>query len=195
MSGLSNKIIRDDAFLALVSLILVDQDGVIADYTGLLLERFQETHPRLYCPLREEIRSFRVKNSFPQEFRDKVQELCDEPGFYRDLPVIDGAVEALREMLDRGDEVFICTSPSLNNPTCMHDKYEWMLAHFGKEFLYRMIITKEKAIVRGNYLIDDRPKIPGRMTPTWQHILYDQPYNRDVDKPRLTWNNWKEILS
>jgi len=30
--------------------------------------------------------------------------------------------------------------------------------------------------------------------PSWEHIFYDRPYNRDMEKRRLTWENWKDVL-
>jgi hypothetical protein len=44
-------------------------------------------------------------------------------------------------------------------------------------------------------LIDDKPEITGvEKEPTWEHILYDRPYNRGINKRRITWGNWKDIL-
>ena len=60
----------------------------------------------------------------------------------------------------------------------------------------KIILTKEKAMVRGDILIDDKPKIKNEDKALWEHIFYDKPYNREIEgKRRLTWKNWKQILT
>ncbi|WP_260680734.1 hypothetical protein [Arthrobacter sp. KBS0703] len=45
-------------------------------------------------------------------------------------------------------------------------------------------------------LIDDKPGITGNMTPTWQHLVFDQSYNRSLaEAPRLReWKDWEAAL-
>ena len=40
----------------------------------------------------------------------------------------------------------------------------------------------DKTLVRGDVLIDDKPHVTGSNAPTWQHLLYDAPYNRDIER-------------
>ena len=104
--------------------------------------------------------------------------------------------EALTEMESLGHKVFICTSPLGAYQNCVAEKFEWIDKHIGKGWIKKIIITGDKTIVTGDYLIDDRPEIEGvESTPAWKHILYDQPYNHNVNKRRLTWTNYKEILN
>lgn len=67
----------------------------------------------------------------------------------------------------------------------------------GKEWVKRIILTLDKTMVTGDYLIDDKPHITGcESSPTWTHILYDQPYNKEVNKPRIVnWTQWREIIN
>jgi len=58
-----------------------------------------------------------------------------------------------------------------------------------------MIVTKDKTIIHGDILIDDNPDVKGVQEPTWQHILYSQPYNSQVNsKKRMTWENWESVI-
>jgi len=66
----------------------------------------------------------------------------------------------------------------------------------GEDFLRRLIITRDKTLVKGAVLIDDKPHVTGAVTaPDWTHLLFDQPYNRDnslSSKPRLSqWCDWR----
>ena len=108
---------------------------------------------------------------------------------------MDGGKEALTEMKEKGHIVFLCTSPLTEYTNCILEKYQWVDEHLGFDWTKKIIITKDKTLVRGDYLIDDNPNPKGALAPAWEHIIYDFPYNREIkDKRRLTWENWKEVL-
>ncbi|MBI3168580.1 MAG: 5'-3'-deoxyribonucleotidase [Chloroflexi bacterium] len=175
--------------------ILIDMDGVISDFDGKFLKRWRERHPeKLYIPL-EERTTFYVKESYPEELQPLVAEILLEPSFFRDMMPMAGAIQAMNEMNQMGLEVFICTSPLNAYRNCVLEKYEWVENYLGADWVNRIILTKDKTLVKGDYLIDDKPDITGmEAIPVWEHIVYDRPYNRDVNKRRLDWGNWKDIL-
>lgn len=101
-------------------------------------------------------------------------------------------MRALREL---GHDTRICSSPHMGNPTCEADKREWLSRHLGVDFAERAAIVRDKTAVGGDILIDDKPEVTGAARPSWEHVLYDRPYNRDVrGKRRLTWADWREVL-
>jgi 5'-nucleotidase len=170
-------------------------DGVIADFDGEFLKRWRERHPeKLYIPL-EERTTFYVKDSYPEELKPLVVEILLESSFFRDMMPMSGAKEALFEMEQMGLEVFICTSPLNAYKNCVLEKYVWVENYLGTDWVNRIILTKDKTLVKGDYLIDDKPEITGvERAPIWEHIVYDRPYNRDVNKKRLVWANWKDVI-
>lgn len=177
-------------------IVLADMDGVICDYNKTLL---MFAHTKLGAPLftKEDCTLFNTEEVFPQEFRSEVDQLANEPGFFAGLDVIDGAIEALREMEAMGLNVFICTSPKkfYRNSYCAGEKHRWIMKHLGKHWTEKIILTRDKTLVYGDMLIDDKPEITGAMKPTWKHVYFDQPYNRGINKPRITkWSSWKEEL-
>jgi len=176
--------------------ILVDMDGVITDFDKEFLERWRKRHPdKPYIPL-EERTTFYVKDQYPEELKPLVADILLEPGFFRDMLPVTGAKDALDEMEKMGFEVFICTSPLSIYKNCVLEKYEWVEKYLGSPWLKRVILTKDKTIVEADILIDDKPLITGvENKPKWDHILYDRPYNRGIDKRRMTWANWKDVLS
>jgi 5'-nucleotidase len=176
--------------------ILIDMDGVISNFDGEFLKRWRDRHPdKPYIPV-EERRIFYVKDSYPDELKPMVTEIFSEPSFFRDMMPMEGAKEALFEMEDRGCEVFICTSPLSTYKNCVLEKYEWVNKELGSSWVNRIILTKDKTLVRADLLLDDKPEITGlENSPSWEHILYDRPYNKGVDKRRLTWGNWKDVLA
>jgi len=175
--------------------ILIDMDGVISDFDGEFLKRWRQRHPeKFYVPL-EKRTSFYVKDSYPEDLKPLVTDILLEPSFFREMMPMTGAIEALNEMNAMGVEVFICTSPLTAYKNCVLEKYEWVDTYLGADWVSRIILTKDKTLVKGDYLIDDKPTISGvESRPTWEHIVYDRPYNRDVSKKRLDWSNWKDVI-
>lgn len=176
--------------------ILVDMDGVIADFDQELLTRWQERHPdKPYIPL-EQRKAFYVKDDYPEELKPLVVEILLESNFFEKMIPVPGAKEALEEMEAMGFEVFICSSPLSTYGNCVLEKYKWVETILGPNWVRKIILTKDKTLIKADVLIDDKPEITGvEKTPSWEHILYDRPYNRDINKRRITWENWKDVLS
>jgi 5'-nucleotidase len=175
--------------------VLVDQDGPLADFEQGFLDRWRELHPDEDAVRIEDRRTFYLRDQYPAHVRAWVDEIYNAPGFYRNLPPTPGAVLAMQEMLELGLEVRICTAPLSRYENCVLEKYEWTERNLGRDFTRRMIVTKDKTLVKGRFLIDDRPTINGVARPEWEHLLFDCPYNRHVSGKRtVTWSNWREVL-
>ena len=44
-------------------------------------------------------------------------------------------------------------------------------------------------------ILVDKPNIDGIMVPIWEHVIYTQPYNKNVPgKRRLTWMDYQAVL-
>ena len=89
----------------------------------------------------------------------------------------------------------VCTAPLTQYRYCVPEKYEWVERHLGADFIRNVVIAKDKTLVRGDVLIDDRPEITGHLAPAWRPLVYDQPYNRARGGPRMTWANWREAIA
>lgn len=175
--------------------LLVDMDGVIADFEKGFLDNFRKLYSNeIYVPL-DKRTTFYTKDQYPKKLHKKVKSIYQAPGFYRSLPVIPGSLEALLEIQNSGNEVFICTSPLSQYENCILEKYQWVDEKLGKDWVKKLIVTKDKTLIKAEFLIDDKPELKGAETPVWEHILYTQPYNlSETSKRRLTWQNWKEVL-
>ena len=133
--------------------------------------------------------------NYHEEHRALIHEITMRKGFFRNLPIIPGAKEALEFLLSEGHEVRIVTAPKIEHTPCVPEKYAWVEEHLGIDWVRRLILTYDKTFVHGDLLIDDKPKITGARTPTWEHVLYDQPYNQECLQRRLTWSNFKGVLA
>jgi 5'-nucleotidase len=175
--------------------ILVDMDGVIADFDREFLQRWRKRHPsKLHIPLTER-NTFYLMDSYPEELKPLVAEILLESSFFQEMLPVPGAKEALEEMQARDFEIFICTSPLSTYNNCVMEKYEWVEKVLGPDWVRQVILTKDKTVIKADFLIDDKPSITGvQDPPEWEHILYDRPYNRGTNKRRITWNNWRNVI-
>lgn len=174
---------------------LIDMDSVIVDFENGFREKWQRKYPHRICIPTEERRAHALEDDYPKEFSDDINALMAEEKFFSDLLPIPGAVEAMHNLVRQGYNVIICTRPLYAFKNCINEKYDWVHRHLGIDFVQRMMPARDKTLVFGHILIDDMPYITGRHEPSWHHILYDQPYNRNVvDRKRLTWENYEEVI-
>lgn len=76
-------------------------------------------------------------------------------GFYKDLELIQGSFEAI-EFLSKYFEVYFLSTAEWNNPSSWIDKRIWIEEKFGKYAKKRLILSPNKSLNVGKYLIDDR---------------------------------------
>ncbi|MBN2107055.1 MAG: 5'-3'-deoxyribonucleotidase [Deltaproteobacteria bacterium] len=178
-----------------VPIILVDMDGVLADFDRHFMVVWSARYPDRPALDQSRRTSFYIKDEFKSEYRQDIQSIFEEPGFYLDLPPVSGAVAAMQAMKRTGYDVWICSSPKMNYRYCAPEKYQWVERELGTEWVERVILTRRKAMIQGDVLIDDQPDIPFSETASWKQALFDAPYNRNHSSlPRINWLNWKTVL-
>src|SRR5689334_3482006 len=110
-------------------LILLDVDGILADFVGWFLLKIEQELGVLYH--REDVSKFDFSNLPGWELiKNDAWDLCRREGFARNLPVLDGAKDGVRRLQEIAD-VEICTSPMPGAPTWTHERDEWLERHFG----------------------------------------------------------------
>jgi len=84
----------------------------------------------------------------------KIQYPQSQYGFFESLKPIQGALEGIKE-LDKYYDVWILTKPSVKNPWCYTGKRIWVENHLGIEWCDKLILSPDKSLLKGDYLIDD----------------------------------------
>lgn len=176
-------------------IILVDMDGVLAHWDRAYSLRLKEISPEApdYIPGKRD--SYNIFEGFEGHLEDAFEALNTVN--YAKLDFIRGCKKAIKEMIKDGHDVFICTAPTITNYSCASDKIAWVRRHFGDKMANRTIITYDKTVVHGDYLIDDKPSISGVVTnPSWKHIVFTASYNKNVQSElRMnSWSEWKDVV-
>jgi 5'-nucleotidase len=178
-------------------ILLVDLDNVLAQFNKLCCLRWRDKYPDRPSVEHENLQHHYIERDYEAlgaGYGNDMREIWHADGFTEALEPMEGAVEAMAE-LQRDYIVFICSAAG--DPKRIAAKVAWSTHLFGGQWTERQItLSRDKTLVRGDWLIDDNPQIQGLVQPPFfEDILYDQPYNRAVtDKKRLTWSHWRQVL-
>jgi 5'-nucleotidase len=85
-------------------------------------------------------------------YGDKVDEV---PNLFMDPPPIEGAIEAFKK-LSKVYDVYILSTAPWGNTSAWGDKKNWVERYLGKAAYKRLILSHNKHLCAGDYLIDDR---------------------------------------
>lgn len=173
----------------------VDLDNVTANYTSGLRNYLATLgHDPAHMP--EPTDYCFVKSGWPLKNRDDYMNNhinFVEQGGFLSLPAMPNASEVLHKLVNEGVRIRIVTHRLLRNGTyaqSISDTVRW-LDHNNIPF-HDFCAISEKSAVGVNLLLDDAPY---NITNVREHggyvAVYDQPYNRHLDGPRV--HNWNEI--
>jgi 5'-nucleotidase len=172
-------------------IILVDMDNTIVDYSTPIADAIK-TEGQVDA---DATNWFTFTDQKPlRRIQKKTQ---SSPHFFLSLRPLEGAIECLKELEKLGHTIFIVSSPSVTSDTCHSDKSKWLMEHMGEKWARQLVLTKDKTIIFGNYLIDDKEEITGVCdNPAWKHIIFTQPYNLQQSHERRL-NKWdmNELLT
>ncbi|HEX5171787.1 MAG TPA: 5'(3')-deoxyribonucleotidase [Cyclobacteriaceae bacterium] len=163
--------------------LIVDMDGVLADvYEQFIRYELEETGRKISLGETLGLSESEAFLNGRKHVRLK--------GFFRNAPVIPSAVEVL-ERLNQKYEVFIVSSAT-EFPNSLEEKYYWMEEHFPFVSWQQLVFCGSKAIVKGDFMIDDHFKNLDRFE--GKTFLFTQPHNvGHSERSHHRVNSWIDI--
>lgn len=113
-------------------ILYLDMDNVLVDFASAI--------PRLSKSTRKEYEGH----------------LDDVPGIFALMDPVEGAVDAFCELASIFETYILSTAP-WDNPTALPDKLAWVKTHLGERCRNRLILSHNKHLNYGDFLVDDRP--------------------------------------
>ena len=127
------------------------------------------------------------KSSFPHIPNDILKKYFenedDIPGIFSLMQPLEGAIDAYEKLSKKYDTYILSTAP-WDNPSAWSDKIIWVKKYLGSSAHKRLILSHNKNLNLGDYLIDDRSK-NGTAEFKGEHIHFGQ-------EP---FSNWSSVLS
>ena len=96
----------------------------------------------------------RIDEATKREYEGRLDEV---PGIFALMDPMPGAIEAVHRLSENYDIYILSTAP-WRNPSAWADKVTWVTKYLDDVFHKRLILSHHKDFVKGDYLIDDRPK-------------------------------------
>jgi len=159
--------------------VLVDMDGVLADFDLAVVEALKPTCPDIHVGPS----SHRMYLAFPA-YAKQIRAVAGARGFFRDLKPIRDALAGWQLLEELGYRPHICSSPLVWHPDCEREKRAWLAEHLGEQVAREAYIVRDKCPCPGFALIDDIPSVEcASNAPEWRHIVFDQTYNRQSQAP------------
>ena len=96
----------------------------------------------------------KVSQEMLTEYEDRLDEV---PGIFSLMEPLEGAIDAYRELSGKFDIYILSTAP-WENPSAWSDKLLWVKEHLGSYAHKRLILSHNKHLNHGDFLVDDRLK-------------------------------------
>jgi 5'(3')-deoxyribonucleotidase len=125
----------------------------------------------------EDINAWDLRCIYPDLTDEEVNSPLYDGVFWEMVRVKPHSVEALKEMVDDGHEVFIVTAQLVYQT--IPEKMDWLFEKFPYLLWDNVIITRRKQLVKGDVLIDDA--VHNLEGGDYMKILMDCPNNRRYD--------------
>lgn len=177
--------------------VLLDVDGVLADFTSGLLRIVHEVTGRSYAPDHVTEYDFARALSLTPDEREVVNRVIStRAGFCSGLDVFDGAYDGVRRLRSVAD-VYVATSPWNSAPTWTHERERWLWAHFEIPHA-RVLHGSAKHLIAGDFLVDDKTSAcrdwqaahPNGVAVQWQ-----TPHNRNDGWTGISTRSWDELCA
>jgi 5'-nucleotidase len=178
--------------------MLLDVDGVLA----ALDEQAHATavmrgHTFDIAGVSEQRHRYITDHMPDRKHRAVLRQHMDEPGFFRELPVIEGSQEGVDKLLSAGFDVHVCTKPLETNVNCADEKRAWVTEHF-PQLKRRINIVPDKSLMAADLLLDDAPKLEWIGRALWRPVIFTRPYNGEgsvwEEFPHWSWEDDPEDL-
>ena len=104
------------------------------------------------------------------------------PHIFSKMEPMENAIESYIKLCEKYETYILSTSP-WENPTALNDKLEWVKKHLGDAAHKRLILSHNKHLNHGDFLIDDREKngagefvgelilFGGEKFPDWKSVM------------------------
>src|SRR3990167_4217964 len=136
--------------------ILIDVDGVVADFVGRLLAKLKQKHEIFVNRWHITHWDFFSKpnETFDTKTLTIIWKMFNSSGFVKYLQPIYYSKQKIQELHNQGHSIIWVTAQHKTSKTWCFDRFYWIEKYFG-HISNRIIFTWEKELIGGDIFIDD----------------------------------------
>lgn len=138
-----------------MSIVLLDCDGVLADFVGHMLAALRE-HPGHDVP--DDVDEYDFLRGFGEGTGHLAREILKSGDHWSAIPPFDAAINHVGAIRRAGHDVVVVTAPWWSCPTWDSVRRAWLYRHFDVKG-GDVITTARKDLVRGDAFIDDKAEV------------------------------------
>jgi len=165
--------------------LAIDMDEVLADTIDKFIDVYRQDHQTEI--LLEEMSGKEFHEMLPDTLNDSWRTYVNAPGFFRDLKVMPGSQDVVKDLCDKYDVYIVSAAMEFKNS--LVDKLDWLGDHF-PYIGWKNIIFCGHKIVDVGIMIDDR--IRNFANFNGRKILFSSPHNHFITEYERV-NNWAEV--
>lgn len=172
--------------------LLIDLDGVCADFYGKLLEVYNTDFKDNLT--RKDIKTWSLPPVFRKASRKQIRSYMSVAGFWSGLEPIKGAVDTLYRLQSVGHDIIIVSAAPEDSTIAGQEKFDWVHEHLPFIPHKNVILASRKELISGDILLDDGPHnltaFPGIS------VAMDAPYNQQCvcDRRVSNWNEFYKLV-
>lgn len=165
-------------------------DDVMADTHAKFVRLYLEGETPRYTL--DELKEKSFHELFDEDEYDILSRRVYEVGFFRDIPVMEGAQDVITDLMQKYD-VFVA-SAAQEFPNSLREKWDWLQEHFPAISWHNYVFLGDKSVLNTDFLIDDLPR--NLRTFQGQGLLFDALHNRqDTEFQRVkSWHDISKLL-
>ena len=165
--------------------IAVDMDGVIADTVSQFILWYERDYGISIGK-----KAFHAKPEIEVLPEGVMKKMVYSPGFFRTVPVMQGAQQALQQLMENFD-IFI-VSAAMEFPQSLPEKYEWLKEHFPFVSWRNIVFCGDKSVIGTDYMIDDHVRNLDNFK--GNTLLFSAGHNVAIESHYRV-NNWREVAA
>lgn len=176
--------------------ILLDIDGLLADWMGAVTQIVEEGTGRVLTPKDVNGWLSLSKLGFSRTEQDYIESVLASRGFCTGLEVLPGAKEGVTALAKMGEIAYV-TSIWWGSETWTYERHTWLKKHGFLAEGQKLVFTKNKELVTGDVFVDDKPENvmawraqhPGKLG-----LLWSTPWNLVLENslPRVA--GWMQLI-
>ena len=151
-------------------LVVSDIDDVLVSLVETTIQRFEQRTGGVFD--RTRFNGYDLSNYLSQYELDMFNEIWHDPNLYDGLEPINGAVQALKGLVDDGHEVCLATRFDVHG-----NKKRWVQKHLPFLDPKNYFVTERKDLIVCDFMIEDCIETLATCKPSIYKVLVTQPWN------------------